>query len=127
MKRALVLEDCRTALAFIIGTLRARGFSVESCAGIVGARAACNASGEHKRFDLYVVDGRVRERESGGDGDGAEFVKWLLEWYQDARIIVCSGDAAYREIAEQYGAAFVDKKDFRTELVATVDRVMRQA
>lgn len=78
MKRALLLEDCRTAAAAAMKHLLASGFVVERYDDIYRARMAC----ARKDFALYVVDVNVR------DGNGLEFVRWLKQTHKNPTVII---------------------------------------
>jgi ActR/RegA family two-component response regulator len=106
MKSALILEDSRLEATLVLHALRSIGYRVERQGGIKGAKSACH---EHM-FDLYIVDVNVQQDEHGGTASGLAFVEWLRPSQPDARIIVCSSDAACATEAERLGARFVPKR-----------------
>jgi CheY-like chemotaxis protein len=105
MNSALILEDSRLEATLVLHALRSIGYRVEWQRGMVGAKSACH---EHM-FDLYIVDVNVQQDEHGGTASGLDFVRWLRPSQPDARVIVCSSDAARAAEAEALGARFVLK------------------
>lgn len=106
MKRALLLEDDLVCTIVARAALRAAGYTVVEKTSEKGARGACLA-----RFDLYLVDGTIRATESGGEGSGLAFARWLRELRPDARIVIWTGREGLDEEALAIGAAVVIKGD----------------
>lgn len=106
MRRALLLEDDPVCTIVARAALRAAGFAVVEKTSEKGARGACLA-----RFDLYLVDGTVRATESGGEGSGLAFARWLRELRPKARIVIWTGQEGLAEEAQALGATVVVKGD----------------
>lgn len=106
MKRALLLEDDLVCTIVARAALRAAGYTIVEKTGVKGAKAACLA-----RFDLYLVDGTVRATESGGEGSGLAFARWLRGLRPEARIVIWTGREGLAEEAQALGAAVVIKGD----------------
>lgn len=98
MKRALLLEDCRTAALAAMRTILAQGYAVELYDDVRRAQMACRG----KTFDVYVLDSAVR------DGSGIDFATWLVSTRPSPRIVIWSATDRSAE-ASQLGAVFVPK------------------
>lgn len=110
MKRALLIEDERTAARVALVALRSLGFAVERVGSARGARAAWRLG----LFALVVADVQIPESEASDDAaSGLDVVAWMRVRGEKARVIVWTADdvSAHRLRAAELDAVIIAKDE----------------
>ena len=118
----LLVDDDRQVLESMAGWLRDQGYDVDTA----GGRAEALAALQKKKYDVMLLD--IRLRDGDGDGDGFELLSYCREQYPNLIVILITGYGTVEMAVEAIRAGafdFLTKPLIDEELELALDRALK--